>query len=257
MGRIGWCAVLVLLAGTTGCEEEGERVPLTEAPGEVAAPTPAPGSTPGATPGAAPAPAPAEAQTRLAKVVEVLPAGEYTIARMDACGVEAWTAGPPTELTVGQTVEMSSGMVMEKFHSKTLKRDFDVILFVDWYRPSEQPVPCPTAAAPHAPGTDDPGPGKPGHGGGAELGSPGNGTRFTGKVVETMDSGGYTYAKLASCGKEQWVAGSPTPVKVGQTLVAVDGLPMTNFTSKTLGRVFDNILFVRTLTHVEGEPKCN
>ena len=47
----------------------------------------------------------------MAKVVEVLPAGEYTIARMDACGVEAWTAGPPTELTVGQTVEMPTGTV--------------------------------------------------------------------------------------------------------------------------------------------------
>lgn len=242
MGRIGWCAVLGLMV--VGCDEEGERVPLTEAPGAVA-PTEAPPAAP------APAPAPAQPQNRMAKVVEVLPAGEYTIARMDACGVEAWTAGPPTELTVGQTVEMPTGTVMEKFHSKTLKRDFEVILFVDWYKATEQEVPCPVAPR------DDPGPGKPGHGGGGTLGSPGNGTRFTGKVVETMDSGGYTYAKLASCGKEQWVAGSPTPVKVGQTLVAVDGLPMTNFTSKTLGRVFDNILFVRTLTHVEGEPKCN
>jgi hypothetical protein len=240
MGRIGWSAVLGLLV-VMGCEEEGERVPLTGDPGEAPAPAPA-------------APEPAAPQTRMAKVVEVLPAGEYTIARMDACGALAWTAGPPTELKVGQTVEMPGGTVMEKFHSKSLKRDFDVILFVDWYKPSEAAIPCPVA--PPGPTADDPGPGKPGHGGGAQLGAPGNGTRFTGKVVETMDSGGYTYAKLASCGKEQWVAGSPTPVKVGQTLVAVDGLPMTNFTSKTLGRVFDNILFVRTLTHVEGEPKC-
>lgn len=245
-----WKWMLVCAVGLTACGEEGERVPLTEgapAAGGTTAPAQPQAAQPGQPAGnAEPAP-----QTRMAKVVEVLSAGEYTIARMDACGQEAWTAGPPTELTVGQTIEMSSGTVMENFHSKTLNRDFEIILFVDWYRPTEQALACPPAP------TDDPGPGKPGHGGGGTLGTPGNGTRFTGKVLETMDSGGYTYAKLAACGKEQWVAGSPTPVKVGQVLVAVDGLPMSNFTSKTLGRTFDNILFVRTLTHVAGEPACN
>lgn len=230
-----------------GCEEEGERVALT--PGApAAAPEAAPGAAPPSNTPAQPA-QPASSKTRYAKVLEVLSAGEYTIARMDACGQEAWTAGPPTPLNVGQSVEMEESLIMEGFHSKSLDRTFDVIMFVSSYKTSEAEIRCPE------PPKDDPGPGKPGHGGGGSIGGAGS-KRFVGKVVETMDSGGYTYAKLSACGQESWFAGPPVVIKAGQTLVAVDGLEMTNFTSKTLGRVFPSIQFVRSLTLVEGEPKC-
>ena len=39
---------------------------------------------------------------------------------------------------------------------------------------------------------------------------------LSGKVVETMNSGGYTYVSLESNGKKTWVAVPATAVKVGQ-----------------------------------------
>jgi len=70
------------------------------------------------------------------------------------------------------------------------------------------------------------------------------GVGLSGKVVETMDSGGYTYAKLDVGGKPVWVAGPRTPIKVGQTVLAAKGTPMTNFRSSTLNRTFATIHFV-------------
>ncbi len=66
-----------------------------------------------------------------------------------------------------------------------------------------------------------------------------------GKVVETMNSGGYTYVQLdtGSPGKV-WAAGPTTALKVGDDVAFAGGMVMTNFQSKTLNRVFDRIYFV-------------
>jgi hypothetical protein len=69
------------------------------------------------------------------------------------------------------------------------------------------------------------------------------GTPLSGKVVETMNSGGYTYVSLESSGKKTWVAVPETKVKVGQTVTCQPGMVMNNFTSKTLNRTFDSIIF--------------
>lgn len=66
---------------------------------------------------------------------------------------------------------------------------------------------------------------------------------LTGKVVETMNSGGYTYVSLENSGKKTWVAMPETKVKVGQNVTCQPGMPMQNFTSKTLNRTFDSIIF--------------
>ena len=66
-----------------------------------------------------------------------------------------------------------------------------------------------------------------------------------GVVAETMNSGGYTYARLTVDGKDTWIAGSEFPVKVGDQLTAAVDMPMENFRSRTLNRDFPVIYFVR------------
>jgi len=69
------------------------------------------------------------------------------------------------------------------------------------------------------------------------------GASLSGKVVETMNSGGYTYVSLEKDGKKTWVAIPQTAVKVGQELTCQPGMEMKNFTSKTLKRTFESIIF--------------
>ena len=65
----------------------------------------------------------------------------------------------------------------------------------------------------------------------------------SGKVVETMDAGGYTYVCLEKNGKKTWVAVTQTKVVVGSKMIFQPGVEMPNFTSKSLGRTFDSIIF--------------
>ena len=66
---------------------------------------------------------------------------------------------------------------------------------------------------------------------------------ISGKVVETMNSGGYTYVCLENNGEKTWVAIPVTNVKVGQALTCQPGVVMNNFTSKTMKRTFESIIF--------------
>lgn len=67
--------------------------------------------------------------------------------------------------------------------------------------------------------------------------------QLSGKVLETMDGGGYTYVLLQNGPEKVWVAIPLTKVKVGQQLSLVPGFEMTNFTSKGLNRKFDKVVF--------------
>ncbi len=66
---------------------------------------------------------------------------------------------------------------------------------------------------------------------------------LSGKVLETMDSGGYTYVLLATEDGEKWVAAPKTVVTVGQSAAFAPGMVMRNFKSETLGRTFDEVVF--------------
>jgi hypothetical protein len=66
---------------------------------------------------------------------------------------------------------------------------------------------------------------------------------ISGKVVESMNSGGYTYVNLEKDGKNTWVAIPTSKVLVGQELSFFPGAVMMNFKSKTLDRTFENIIF--------------
>jgi hypothetical protein len=64
-----------------------------------------------------------------------------------------------------------------------------------------------------------------------------------GTVVQTMDSGGYTYLCVESGGQKKWAAIPKSQVKVGQQVELLPGMEMKQFTSKTLKRTFDTIVF--------------
>ncbi|MBT0665480.1 hypothetical protein KI809_14320 [Geobacter pelophilus] len=69
------------------------------------------------------------------------------------------------------------------------------------------------------------------------------GAGHKGKVVETMNSGGYTYALVEENGQKLWVAVMETKVEKGALVEFPDSPPMVNFQSKTLNRTFDKIIF--------------
>jgi hypothetical protein len=69
------------------------------------------------------------------------------------------------------------------------------------------------------------------------------GDALSGKIVETMNAGGYTYVCLENSGKKTWVAMPMTQVKVGQQVSCQPGAVMRNFTSPTLKRTFESIVF--------------
>jgi len=73
-----------------------------------------------------------------------------------------------------------------------------------------------------------------------------------GTVVETMDSGGYTYMLIDNGTDQIWVATLQTKVAVGQEVAYYDGMVMQNFASKTLDRSFDKIVFSSGLAGQEA-----
>lgn len=76
-----------------------------------------------------------------------------------------------------------------------------------------------------------------------DVAVPVEGAALSGKIVETMNSGGYTYLCLEKDGKKAWAAILETKVKVGDEIALQPGYEMVNFTSKTLNRTFDKIVF--------------
>jgi hypothetical protein len=68
-------------------------------------------------------------------------------------------------------------------------------------------------------------------------------TPITATVVETFNSGGYSYVALDQAGKRIWIATPPVKVAVGEKVSFNPGMVMKNFTSKSLNRTFDNIVF--------------
>ncbi len=70
-----------------------------------------------------------------------------------------------------------------------------------------------------------------------------DGVPLQGKIIETMNSNGYTYLLLEAKQGKVWIAIPETSVKVGQEVNCAPGLTMNNFTSKTLNRTFEAIIF--------------
>lgn len=75
----------------------------------------------------------------------------------------------------------------------------------------------------------------------------------TGTVVETMQAPGYTYMLVADNAGQTWVAIPETKVEIGAKVRYSAGMEMKNFTSKTLNRSFETIIFSAGLVADAGE----
>ena len=51
----------------------------------------------------------------------------------------------------------------------------------------------------------------------------------SGTVVETMNSGGYTYVQVDTGSEKIWAAAPEFQVKVGDAVVVPEGMPMSNY----------------------------
>ena len=68
------------------------------------------------------------------------------------------------------------------------------------------------------------------------------------EVLETMDSGGYTYLKVTDKSGSIWVASRPMQVAVGERVVIGQGMIMKDFRSDSLDRTFEQIIFADQVT---------
>lgn len=93
---------------------------------------PAPAASKPAVQPMAPAGQPAAPQGMQGKVAETMNAGGYTYVLVDSGKEKAWAAAPEFKVAVGDSVALPpNAMPMEKYESKSLKRTFDVVYFVD------------------------------------------------------------------------------------------------------------------------------
>jgi hypothetical protein len=79
---------------------------------------------------------------------------------------------------------------------------------------------------------------------------------LTGKVLQVINSGGYTYVELRKKGGEKtWIAVTAAEIPVGSQQTFNPGMVMEGFESKTLKRTFDKIVFTELATPTKEKGK--
>lgn len=81
-------------------------------------------------------------------ILETMDAGGYTYILLDTGTRKVWAASPRTPVRRGSMVAVSTQMPMKNFHSKALRRDFELVYFTDRIIKDnmENSVPAPAAA---------------------------------------------------------------------------------------------------------------
>jgi hypothetical protein len=77
---------------------------------------------------------------------------------------------------------------------------------------------------------------------------------LAGKVLETMDAGGYTYVLVDAGTNQFWAASVQFPVRTNDTVKVRDAMPMKDFQSKTLKRKFPMIYFAGSIAVDGAKP---
>jgi len=73
------------------------------------------------------------------------------------------------------------------------------------------------------------------------------GSEHRGKVLEALNQGSYTYVNVEENKDNFWLAVPVSPVEKGDTISFKEQMWQYNFTSKSLKRTFDKILFVGSI----------
>ena len=76
-----------------------------------------------------------------------------------------------------------------------------------------------------------------------------------GTVLETMNSGGYTYVFMDTGQDQRWIAAMETQVQVGDVVQSDQGMAMNGFTSKTLNCTVNVVYFVGGLQNLSGSAQ--
>jgi hypothetical protein len=192
-----------------------------------------------------------EAAPLAGKVVETMNAGSYTYISLEKDGKKGWVAVPATEVAVGQEIKVRPGTEMGLFSSKTLNRSFDNITFspglvTEAKGEATQAQPGSEAAMNLPAGHKAVDMKTKPRGMAAMMNTSAGGETtgsLSGKVVETMDAGGYTYINLEKDGKQTWAAVPTMQATVGEEMELQPGAVMTNFTSKSLNKTFERVVF--------------
>jgi hypothetical protein len=164
---------------------------------------------------AAPAPAhPPVAQPATSanqgKVISNTVVGGYSYIEADSGGKSVWLAANRIGVKPGDDITWGNYAMMRKFTSKALNRTFDEILFVSSV--SSDSLPQANATS--------------------------------GKVLSATDAAGYSYIEVEVPGGTKWLAAPVTKISQGDQVSWGDGAVMRNFSSSSLNRTFDEIVFV-------------
>ena len=136
--------------------------------------------------------------------------GGYSYIEVDINGETFWMAAAMSAVKPGEKISWNGYAMMKNFTSKTMKRTFQQIMFVD-----------------------------------KVVSSAAMATRsHSGSVLETMNAAGYSYIQVEEQGKKIWLAAPMIEIKAGQSISWNSGAAMRNFTSQSLNRSFDEIFFV-------------
>lgn len=179
------------------------------------------------------------------KVSEVIQAGSYTYLHAMKDGNGTWLAIPSRDVQVGAEIRYAQGAVMKDFHSPSMGRTFEEVLFLGGVEVDGESA----AALPpgHAPVAALP----PGHAPvpGASAGQPD--LPNEGEVSETFPAGSYTYLRITENGKDTWVAIPRRDIPVGARVRYADAPPMKDFHSPSMDRTFEEILFLGDVVLVD------
>ncbi len=76
-------------------------------------------------------------------------------------------------------------------------------------------------------------------------------TIYQGKVIDIVKGSGYSYMHVDSGSEQYWVAGTTVEVKKGDDIEHDLNVTMENFTSRSLSRTFDKIIFASSVSVVD------
>lgn len=165
----------------------------------------------------APQSQPATPSAKSGTVKSTQVAGAYSYIETDINGQVFWIATAATNVTPGQQISWNDHAVMNNFNSKALNRTFEQILFID-------KVMSPQASS----------------------------NAHAGTVLEAHTSAGYSYLHVQQNDDKMWLAAPAMIINPGQTIRWTGGATMQNFTSKSLNKTFDKIIFVNAVEKTAG-----
>jgi hypothetical protein len=179
------------------------------------------------------------------EVSEAISVEGYTYLQVTKDGKETWLAIPRRDIPVGAQVRYVDGMVMKDFHSSSLNRTFEAVMFLERIEvagESEAAVAPGQESVPTLPPGHEPVPTlPPGH---SPVPAAPADLPNAGQVNEAIAAGNYTYLHVARDGKETWLAIPRRDIPVGARVRYAEGVPMKDFHSASLNRTFAEVLFL-------------